>query len=135
MSQENVETLKRGFEAFNRGDINAMLEEFDPDVEWHTASDIPDSTVYRGHDGVASLIQEWVNSFEDFRVDAEELIDRGEYVVLSVVLRGRIPGSLESDREVTLRRFGVDKVRNGKIVEVREYMTLEQVLEAVGLSE
>ena len=135
MSQENVETLKRGFEAFNRGDINAMLEEFDPDVEWHTASDIPDSTVYRGHDGVASLIQEWVNSFEDFRVDAEELIDRGEYVVLSVVLRGRIPGSLESDREVTLRRFGVDKVRNGKIVEVREYMTLEQALEAVGLSE
>src|SRR5829696_2481157 len=135
MSQENVETLKRGFEAFNRGDINAMLEEFDPDVEWHTASDIPDSTVYRGHDGVASLIQEWVNSFEDFRVDAEELIDRGEYVVLSVVLRGRIPGSLESDREVTLRRFGVDKVSNGKIVEVREYMTLEQVLEAVGLSE
>ena len=33
MSQENVETFKRGLDAYNRRDIEALLEELDPDVE------------------------------------------------------------------------------------------------------
>ena len=89
MSEENVELIRRIYEEFDRtrrGSIEerqrAVLSAADPEVEWHTATDLPDSRVYRGHDGVAALIQEWVNSFEGFRVDAEEFIDRGEYVVV-----------------------------------------------------
>ena len=37
MSRENVEAFKRSFEAGNRRDFDAMLEEFDPKVEWHPA--------------------------------------------------------------------------------------------------
>ena len=37
MSQENVEAVKRAREAANRGDIEALLEELDPEVEWHPA--------------------------------------------------------------------------------------------------
>ena len=37
MSQENVEAVKRGVAAYNRGDYEALLAEFDPDVEWHGA--------------------------------------------------------------------------------------------------
>jgi hypothetical protein len=48
----------------------------DPEVEWHTAADPPDSGVHYGHDGVAALVQEWVNSFEDFRADVDKFIDR-----------------------------------------------------------
>jgi hypothetical protein len=106
-----------------------------PEVEWHTSSDLPDSGVYRGHDGLAALIQEWVNSFEDFRVDPEEFIDCGEYVVVPVLLRGRIPGSRESDQEVTLPHAHVYKLRESKLVEAREYLTVEQALEAAGLEE
>ena len=135
MSEENVETFKRALEAFNRGDIDAVLERFDPEVEWHTAADLPDSRVYRGHDGVAALLQEWVDLFEDFHVEAEQFIDRGDYLVVPLLLHGRVPGSAESDQEVTLRRTQVDKLREGRFVEVREYLTLEQALEAAGLRE
>ena len=37
MSQENVETLRDGFEAFARGDVDDVLERLDPDVDWSPA--------------------------------------------------------------------------------------------------
>jgi ketosteroid isomerase-like protein len=37
MSQENVEAFKRGLDAYNRRDLDALLETLDPDVEWHPA--------------------------------------------------------------------------------------------------
>jgi ketosteroid isomerase-like protein len=135
MSRENVEAYKRGFEAFNRRDIDAMLEGFDPEIEWHTATDLPDSTVFRGHDGVATFLQEWFSLFEDLHADAEEFIDLGDSLVVSLVVHGRVPGSQESDQEMTLARAHLSKLHEGKIVEIREYLTLEQALEAAGLSE
>ena len=142
MSRENVELIRRTYEEFNRTRRGSteerqrtVLTAADPEVEWHTSSDLPDSDVYRGHDGVAALIQEWLNSFEDLRVDAEEFIDRGEYVVVPLQLRGRVPGSRESDQEVTLFHTHVYKVREGNLVEAREYLTLEHALEAAGLEE
>ncbi len=41
MSQENVEAFKRGAEAYNRQDVDALLKELDPEVEWHSALLIP----------------------------------------------------------------------------------------------
>jgi ketosteroid isomerase-like protein len=37
MSQENVERIRRGYEAFARGDVDAVLELLHPDVDWHPA--------------------------------------------------------------------------------------------------
>jgi hypothetical protein len=37
MSTENVEAFKRGLEAGNRGDIDALLDELHPEIEWHSA--------------------------------------------------------------------------------------------------
>jgi ketosteroid isomerase-like protein len=131
MSEENVVVVRRAYEEFTRTG-HPPLSAVDPDVEWHTAADLPDSGVHRGHDGVEALIQEWVDSFEGFRADATEFIDRGDYVVASLVLRGRVRGS---DEEVALPETHVGKMREGKAVEVREYRTIEEALESAGLSE
>jgi hypothetical protein len=64
--------------------------------------------------GFGALVQEWLDSFEDFRADTTEFIDRGEYVVVSLVLRGRVRGS---DEEVALPETHVWKMREGKAVE------------------
>jgi ketosteroid isomerase-like protein len=64
MSRENVEQTKRAAEAYNRRDVEAMLEELDPEVEWHSALSIllsGKATVYRGHDGV----REWFRELDD----------------------------------------------------------------------
>ena len=61
MSQENVEVLKRAFDAINRRDAEALLSELDPEVEWHPAILMAmggKQTVYRGHDGVRESVRD-----------------------------------------------------------------------------
>jgi len=123
--------VRAGYEEFNKTG-QPPLQTYDPAIEWHTRADLPDSGVHRGHESVAALAHEWVDSFENLRFDIEDVIDRADYVVLSMVLRGRIRGS---DEEVAMPETHVAKIRAGVLVEVREYRTLEEALEAVGLAE
>ena len=55
MSQENVEAYMRAVEAFNRPDIEALLEELDREVEWYSALSGMGSEVYRGVEGVHEI--------------------------------------------------------------------------------
>ena len=126
MSGENVELVRRAYEQFNSGQ-EAPLSALDEAIEWHTAADLPNSDVHRGHAGVRALIDDWVGSFENFTADVEECIDRGDYVVVPLVLRGRMAGG----DEVSLPETHVWRIREGRAIEVREYRTLEAALEAV----
>jgi ketosteroid isomerase-like protein len=131
VSQENVELIRAGYEEFNKTG-EPPLQIYDPAIEWHTRADLPDSGVHRGHQGVTALANEWVGSFENLRLDIEDVIDRGDYLVLPLVVRGRIR---ESDEEVAMSEAHVCKIRDGLVVEVREYQTLAEALEAIGLEE
>jgi ketosteroid isomerase-like protein len=49
MSQENVEIVRRGYEAFNKGDLEGMVASFAPDFEYVASGAIPDADgIYRG---------------------------------------------------------------------------------------
>ena len=53
MSQENVETVRRAFEAFNRAGLDALLEHFHPDVEYDITAGIgPWAGLYHGRGAV-----------------------------------------------------------------------------------
>jgi ketosteroid isomerase-like protein len=132
MSQQNVERVREAYKLYEETQ-KPDYELLHPDVEWHTARDLPDSDTYRGHDGVAELYSEWIGSFEDFRVDVEEVLDGGDDVVVVMTrLRGRFRGSSE---EVDLIEAHVWKLLDDKAVEIREYRTRAEALEATGLSE
>ena len=128
MSSQNAEALRATFEAFARGDDSA-LDIADPDIEWHTGADIPDSGVHRGREAVAAFIAEWAESFARFYPEVEEIVDRDEVVIVRLVLRGTMK---DADAEIELPRTQVWRSRDGKAVEVREYPTFEEALEATG---
>src|SRR5215217_8185982 len=65
MSRENVETLRRGYEAFNRRNIDAWLDALDADVEAQDLPSIPDAPIRRGH----AALREWVSMMDDIWVD------------------------------------------------------------------
>ena len=131
MGAENVEIVRRSFEAFARGDLDAAFAEYDPDVEWCTARDEPDQQVYRGIDGLkrfaATIEEPWVDRFAE-AVSADEFIDRGDWVVVPWhgLLHGRGSGI-----EVEIKETYAILLRDGKIVRVDEYRTKEEALEAV----
>ena len=51
MSQENVETVRRMNEAFNRGE-EGWVGFFDTEVEFLTPPEFPDDSVYIGNEGI-----------------------------------------------------------------------------------
>jgi ketosteroid isomerase-like protein len=131
MSQANVELVQASYEEFNKTG-QPQLQIYDPAIEWHTRADLPDSGVHRGHEALGALAAEWVGSFEDLRFEIEDIIDRGDYVVVPMVLRGRVRGS---DEEVAMSETHVAKIHDAVVVEVREYRTLQEALKAVGLTD
>ncbi|HTQ69785.1 MAG TPA: nuclear transport factor 2 family protein [Solirubrobacteraceae bacterium] len=131
MSQENVEVVRGLIAAINQtGEV--VLRPLHPDVKWHLDSDHPDQTVLDGHDDVAAYFREWRDGFDRVRMDASAYIDRGEYVVMPFDAYGRLKGSAA---EVPLAETWVFRVREGLIVEIREYLSLDEALKAVGREE
>jgi uncharacterized protein len=132
MSQENVEIVRRGFEAFQRGDTEAILDDVDPDVEVHEPTDLPDAQVFHGHAGLLATVEKAQAMFEDIRIEAEEFTDAGDRVVIWYRVVGRGKGS---GVEVEMHQGSVWTFREGKIVRVEGYMDRDKALEAAGLRE
>lgn len=77
---------------------------------------------------VAEYFRGWDLSFDGIRIEVAEYLDKGEYVVTPFVVYARPRGS---DAEGGLAETSMFKVRNGAIVEVREYLSTEAALMAV----
>jgi ketosteroid isomerase-like protein len=134
MSRENVDVVRRSMDAFRSGDVATSIAAFSAEVEWHTAADEPDPTTYRGTDGLVALIEDWSQMWEESffaAVEPQEFIDHNDFVVVPVraVVRGKGSGV-----EVEVLETYVFRLRNGQVVEVREFRTKAEALEAVGVS-
>lgn len=133
MSQENVEAVLRGYEAFNRGDLDAAIEGFHPDLEWQGPEVLPEEDVYRGVEGVRRFWEQWLELFEDFQIEIEEVIDARENVVVMAVIRGR---GRESGAEVRTPSFPhFWTIRDGKAIRMKMFPTKAAALEAAGLQQ
>ena len=130
MSQANVEVVRALWQAFERFEVPS--EAFAEEVEWHTASDLPDSGTCRGVKAVQRMLAvDWGNVV-DPGLEAEELRDADERVVVRWKGWGK---GRASGLPMDWREAHTYLLRYGKVVEVREYRTWEQALKAVGLAE
>jgi hypothetical protein len=71
MSEENVETISRAIDAWNRGDLDGFLAGAHPDIEWHPvlpAGVEGSGGVYRGHDEARQFWAEFWAMFDEFRI-------------------------------------------------------------------
>ena len=130
MSQENVEIVRAGYEAYNRGDVEAALATLHPSIEWWPAADEPMTDPYRGHDGYRNLVAGAREAFPDLQVEVEELSVAGGCVVACVRFSGR---GRDSGVPFEIRETHVARFRDGKVIEVREYRDKDEALEAAGL--
>jgi ketosteroid isomerase-like protein len=78
--------------ALNRRDVDAVLSMYSPCAVMDLS---PQGLgVFEGREAIRSLVEEWVQLYEDYRADLEELRDLGNGVTFSVVLHsGRPAGS------------------------------------------
>jgi uncharacterized protein len=129
MSQDNVEIVRNAYDGFRGGDLDAVLDLLDSEVELRDDPRLGDES-YHGHQGFVSFLGEWLESWESFRIEPQDYVDAGNQVVAVVRQFGRGKGSgLELD--VTVAHVWV--LRNGKIVELNVYLDPADALRAVGL--
>jgi ketosteroid isomerase-like protein len=135
MSQENVEVVQRLYDAIARRDSEAVLDLYDPDVEWDM-SGYPYGDMLerrsRGHAALRAFWRELYEAWESYEHDCHELIDAGDQVVSIVTDRGR---GRASGADVEISAYGVWTIRAGRIVRAEWFSTREDALEAAGLSE
>jgi ketosteroid isomerase-like protein len=132
MSQENVEVVRRFFDALERRDFDAALKDVAPDCEFDNSSNLGEwRGVHRGHDQIRQLWRSFLEPWESFWPEQDEVIDAGDRVVAcgTAHLRGR------DGIEVTAKQSFVFTFRDGVVTHVEALNERAEALEAAGLSE
>ncbi len=134
MSQENVEIVRRSYEAFLRSEWDQAAQLLDSDVELHgTVGGLSEGSVARGLQQIRQAFeQEDSEAWDESRLEPERFIDGGDRVVVlqHEFRRGRGSGvELETDTAV------VFEVRDGRVISIQGYMDRASALEAAGLKE
>jgi uncharacterized protein len=108
-----VDALLRGYAALNRGDLSGVLELLDPDIEWHEPSPSPEAGTHRGRESFERFFRSWIESFDEFRIEPEQVVEHEGRLVAIVRQTGR---GRSSGVEVEARIAHVWTVEDGRAV-------------------
>ncbi len=131
MAREDVETVRRTYDAYARGDLAEAGGAYSEDTVWDVSRFRPDLKVHRGRAELAESIRTWREPWTDHFFSLEHLVDAGDRVVAVIREGGK---GRESGAEVTIRYGQLITVRDGKIVETIVYRDPKDAFEAAGLS-
>jgi ketosteroid isomerase-like protein len=128
---ENVEIAKRSVDAFNRRDVEALLELGTPDSV--LSSQLLDASAdFRGREGIERFYAMLSESWEEFRSVVDEYRDLGDRVLLlgRNTARGKGSGVTVEAPTAAILDF-----RDGKVSRIRLYLDQSEALRAAGLAE
>jgi ketosteroid isomerase-like protein len=121
----------RGYEAFNRGDLDEALAGLHPEIVWHTyVVPGPGGGTYHGHDGVRELWEDARNVFGDFRNEPERIVTSGDRMVALVRLCG---WGKESRVEVEAKIAHLFTFHGDKVLRIDSYEDREEALREAGV--
>jgi ketosteroid isomerase-like protein len=132
MSQEDIETLRRGYEALNRGDWDTPARFAHPDFELKTADRTLNRGTYRGAQAATRFFKDLFEPFEEVTVEPEEFFHRGDRIAVYVRAKLRPAGSTA----VVENRIGhLWTMREGMATRLEVFPRREDALEAAELPE
>jgi ketosteroid isomerase-like protein len=129
MTSANVEIIRRGLDAYNRGDVEVVLETADPDIEFVPLRSLVVGGSYRGHEGIRQFFEDLDEEWEDRLIHNEEFRENDDSVLLlgEFEARGRASGMQMRSPVAWLFRL-----RAGKVVRMQAYSDQEEALRALG---
>jgi uncharacterized protein len=118
---DNVTLVQRSYASFEDGDLDAVLADMHPDIEWHQAQGLPHGGFYRGVDEVRRNIFEPLDAewWDEFTAKPDEFLDAGEQVVVLGRYRGVAKGT---GKELDVPFVHVWTVRDGQAVRFRQFL-------------
>ncbi len=127
----DIEMLRAGYEAFSRGEWDSVFREAHPDIELITTDRVTNPGTYRGVDDIRRFFEDLFEPFEEVVAEPEEFLERGDQIVVLVVVRSRPRGS---SAFIENRIGHLWTMRDGQVVRFQIFPEREKALEAAGLS-
>jgi ketosteroid isomerase-like protein len=136
MSRENLGALRWLYEEWAKGNLWALREIADPNIEWEWSARMTsfsgEPRTYRGLEEIGATTREWIEAWDFYWMTAEDFIEVGDEIVVPMHLHARISGS---ERVLEERFAAMWTLRNGKALRVRYYDDKSEALEAASLEE
>jgi uncharacterized protein len=93
VGSEDLLAARDAYDAFDRRDLDALLERLAHNVAWHSPETLPWGGTRHGHDGVATYFELLDEHVEDGWGEPDEYLDAGERLVVLGRMRGRARAS------------------------------------------
>ena len=132
MSQENVEIVRRFYEAWARNEFPGPTELMDPEIEYVNPAGAVEPGTRRGRAAFSRAVEKVFDGWETWQMEPEAFEAVGDRV--AVVLRYRARGR-RSGVEIDGRESALWTVREGTVVRYAWFQEPSEALEAAGLSE
>jgi uncharacterized protein len=121
----NATFVEGPYAAFARGDIGAVIDGLDENVEWSSPGTLPHGGQFNGKDGVGEFFEGLGGAWTDLGLRIESVSEAPADVVIGVV---RADGILRSGDSSGYGANHLFTLRLGKVVRFREYVDLDAPL-------
>ena len=126
---ELLALIRRGYELWNQGDVNAVSRMWSDDFEWHNDPSWPGQRIYYGRDAVVRFLEEEVADIIHLgEIDVERIENVGDELVICMWAHTRGHDSHVDIGKVPI--FHVARVRDGQVVRVRAFLDEAQAMAA-----
>jgi ketosteroid isomerase-like protein len=132
MSQENVETLVRIYEGWDRGDFTVGVAAYEQNAILVIESGIPDGGVFIGPEGIRAYMTRFLEAWESLTMSAESFREAGDTVLVKVKQTGI---GQDSRVPVKLSYFHLWTFRGRMVIRLESILSEAEALEAAGLRE
>ena len=131
MTQQNIDFVRGVYELFAEGDVPAVLEAMDPEIEWNQAENFPyaDGNPYIGPQAVLDgVFMRLGSEWEYWKLDIHDVIGAGDIVIAC--------GRYKAKNKATGRKLDAQfahfwGLRDGKLAKFQQYADTYQAMAAV----
>ena len=129
MSAHKAELLKHIYEEWGRGNWQPFFDIYDPEMEWGWSSEFLGlGGVFKDQSNPNPRLRTWLSEWDEWRAEAEEYVELGDYVVVLARYHGRGRGS---GVEISQEGAHVFKLRDERVVRLEIFASRERALESV----
>jgi uncharacterized protein len=128
MAAVDAETVRRGIDAYNRGDVEALIELSDPEITMVPVRALLEGGEYRGHEGVRRFIADMDEDWASRQIEIDEIRDLDD----AVLVLGTFAATGRSGNEVRYPLAWHSTYREGKLLRMQAYSDRDAALRALG---
>jgi len=129
MAKDNVDVVQQAWDAFGRGDFDAVVEVIGPSAETRVPGSVPWGGTYVGPDGFRDFLERLTQAFETFKATPDKVLGADDnHVIVVAKTKGKVKGGATVEGS----NVWVYQLRDGLIADAESWGDTAQVLQALG---